>query len=66
MDEELSLETRIFVKLENMDGKLDTLVDKSVDHEGRIRKLEKTIYYATGAAAVLGGVIGNVLGTGVV
>lgn len=56
---EPTFETQVLVSLEEIKGDLKQLVKDSEDHEGRIRRLEKALYYATGAAAILGGLVGN-------
>ncbi|WP_183407728.1 hypothetical protein [Nocardioides marmoriginsengisoli] len=44
-----------------MDTKLDLILANDRDHETRIRRLERWIWLATGAAAAGGGVGGGLL-----
>ena len=58
------IETKIDAKFEVHDkrlAELETLVP-DLDHETRIRKLERMIWAAAGAAAAGGGFIGNLIG----
>ena len=43
-----------------VETKLDVVLGGHVDHESRIRRLERTVWVATGAAAVLGGMTGTI------
>jgi hypothetical protein len=47
------------VAIARMEGKLDVLLDSGTDHEARLRKLERLVWTASGAAAVLGAVTGS-------
>lgn len=55
MDDE-SLE----VKLARIETKLDVALLQQIDHEGRIRKLERTVWTATGVASAAGGIVGAI------
>ncbi|WP_067201137.1 hypothetical protein [Microbacterium sp. XT11] len=46
--------------LTRVEVKLDNALTRGDDHEGRIRALERKVWLVSGAAAVLGGVLGNV------
>ncbi|MEV1199471.1 hypothetical protein [Microbispora rosea] len=48
-------------KLDRLDGKVDGTVAEVADHETRIRKLERVVWIAAGAAAAGGGVVGAVI-----
>ncbi|RNL63657.1 hypothetical protein EFK50_07900 [Nocardioides marmoriginsengisoli] len=52
-----TVETQLAV----MDTKLDLILANDRDHETRIRRLERWIWLATGAAAAGGGVGGGLL-----
>jgi hypothetical protein len=56
------IEIQIFERLVRMETKMDAFNSASVDHEGRIRKLEQFRWIMFGAASVLGGTSG-VIGT---
>jgi hypothetical protein len=59
-DNEFSLSlARLEAKLDVIGVKLDLMSGTMLDHEGRLRALEKKIWAAAGAAAVLGGAIGQ-------
>lgn len=49
----------ILLKLTEIGTKLDVAIDKGKDHEDRIRAIERRIWLATGAAAAIGGVAGQ-------
>ncbi|WDS51658.1 membrane protein [Microbacterium phage Barnstormer] len=46
--------------LTRVEVKLDTVLSGHNDHETRIRALERKVWLVAGAAAVLGGVLGNI------
>ncbi|QWY81843.1 membrane protein [Microbacterium phage Honk] len=46
--------------LTRVEVKLDAVLTRGDDHETRIRSLERKVWLAAGAAAVMGGVVGNV------
>lgn len=50
-----------FERLIRIESKLDTFLTTNVDHESRIRKLERALYLATGFAATLGGGVGTLV-----
>lgn len=56
-DAELALVERL-VRIET---KLDTFNERGTDHEARIRRLERNMWFAMGAAATGGGVIGQLV-----
>jgi hypothetical protein len=57
-DNEFSLSlARLEAKLDVIGVKLDLMSGTLLDHEGRLRALEKKIWMAAGAASVLGGAI---------
>lgn len=51
-----------FERLVRIESKLDQNSAMHTDHEARIRKLERAIWLATGFAAALGGVAGQLAG----
>jgi hypothetical protein len=50
------------VILARIETKLDTVISQTGDHETRIRKVEKVIWVAAGAAGIGGGAVSQVLG----
>lgn len=57
-NESLALTTaRIEAKLDVIGVKIDNLSGISIDHESRIRALEKKVWAASGAAAIIGGAL---------
>jgi hypothetical protein len=50
---------RLEHKLDVIGVKLDMMGGTILDHEGRLRALEKRIWMAAGAAAVVGGAVGQ-------
>lgn len=61
---------RMETKIDFIGGRIDrheeriTVLEKSTinpDHETRLRKLERALWIAVGAAGTVGGVIGNVI-----
>lgn len=49
----------LFERLVRIEAKLDHNSGTHADHETRLRKLERSIWIATGFAAALGGVAGQ-------
>lgn len=47
-------------RLVRIETKLDSQLTRSEDHEGRIRRLERAVWVASGAAATAGGVVGSI------
>lgn len=45
-------------RLVRIETKLDNVIYLGTDHETRIRKLERALWLATGAAAAAGGTVG--------
>lgn len=50
-----------FERLVRIETKLDTFNTSSADHETRIRRLERAMWLAVGAAGVGGGLVGQLL-----
>lgn len=50
-----------FERLVRIETKLDTYNTSSQDHEVRIRRLERALWIAVGAAGVGGGIVGQLL-----
>lgn len=50
-----------FERLVRIETKLDLANTSSADHESRIRRLERSMWLAAGAAAAAGGVIGQLV-----
>jgi len=51
----------VLERLTRIEVKLDTAINRTDDHESRLRRLERAVWVATGAAAIAGGAIGEVL-----
>lgn len=52
----------VLLKLVEISTKLDNALGQGVDHEARLRVLEKRQWAAMGAAAAVGGIAGKVAG----
>lgn len=48
----------VLARLVRIEIKLDQVIHLGTDHETRIRKLERALWLATGAAAAAGGTVG--------
>lgn len=48
-------------RLTRIEVKLDDSLARSVDHENRIRRLERALWLASGAASAGGGVVGAMI-----
>jgi hypothetical protein len=48
--------------VQQLAAKLDRLPGEVADHEARLRAVERAVWWAAGAAAVLGGAAGSLLG----
>jgi hypothetical protein len=55
-------DVQIVERLARLETKLDLHLTKVGDHESRIRRLERALWLAAGAAMVGGGALGTVLG----
>jgi hypothetical protein len=53
-------EPEIIERLTRIEVKLDTAISRVDDHETRIRRLERIVWVAAGAAAAGGGVVGSI------
>lgn len=51
----------IYLKLLDMDKKLDPLPAQAQDHETRLRALERNLWLAVGAASIGGGALGQII-----
>lgn len=54
-------ELALFERLVRIETKLDTFNERSTDHESRIRRLERTMWIAVGAAGAGGGILGQLI-----
>lgn len=50
-----------FERLVRIETKLDIIITNYQDHETRIRKLERALWVAIGAAGLAGGVVGQLI-----
>lgn len=50
-----------FERLIRIESKLDSFLNTHIDHETRIRKLEKALWLATGFATTAGGGLGTLV-----
>jgi hypothetical protein len=48
--------------VQKIDAKIDGVPQQLADHETRLRAVEKAVWWTAGAAAVLGGAAGALLG----
>lgn len=48
--------------VQDLAAKLDSVPGRVADHEARLRAVERAVWWAAGAAAVLGGAAGSLLG----
>lgn len=55
--QEISAQERLI----RLEVKLDLALSNGTDHEARLRRLERALWLATGAAAAAGGVVGSFL-----
>lgn len=53
-------EREVLDRLVRIETKLDAQLTRSDDHETRLRRLERALWLATGAAAAAGGVVGSI------
>lgn len=56
---ERDVEREVLDRLVSIETKLDVSISRVDDHETRIRRLERAVWVAAGAAAAGGGVIGS-------
>ena len=56
---ERDVEREVLDRLVSIETKLDISISRVDDHETRIRRLERAVWIAAGAAAAGGGVIGS-------
>lgn len=55
-------DSAIEVILARIEVKLDRVISDTTDHESRLRRLERLVWGASGAAMVGGGSIGAIIG----
>lgn len=56
---ERDVEREVLDRLVSIETKIDVSIGRVDDHEARIRRLERAVWVAAGAAAAGGGVIGS-------
>jgi hypothetical protein len=56
---ERDVEREVLDRLVSIETKLDISISRVDDHETRLRRLERAVWIAAGAAAAGGGVIGS-------
>lgn len=54
------MDNEVLERLTRIETKLDTAIGRVDDHESRIRRLERALWPATGAAATAGGAVGSI------
>lgn len=54
-------DTSEFERLVRIETKLDVAITRDADHETRIRRLERSMWIAVGAAAAGGGIVGQLI-----
>jgi hypothetical protein len=50
------------ITLARIEQKIDAATAATTDHEGRLRRVERALWLATGTAAAVGGVAGKLVG----
>lgn len=58
---ERDVEREVLDRLVSIETKLDISISRVDDHEARIRRLERAVWIAAGAAAAGGGVVGSIV-----
>jgi len=56
---EAGIDREVLDRLTRIEVKLDAAMNRSEDHEDRLRRLERALWAATGAAAIIGGTVGG-------
>jgi hypothetical protein len=54
------MDQEVLERLTRIETKLDAAISRGDDHEHRLRRLERAVWVATGAAAAVGGAVGSV------
>lgn len=57
----MTADQEVLERLTRIEVKLDTAIARGDDHETRIRRLERVVWVAAGAAATGGGVLGAII-----
>lgn len=57
----MTAEAEVLERLTRIEVKLDTAIARGDDHETRIRRLERIVWIAAGAAATGGGLVGAII-----
>jgi hypothetical protein len=52
------VDQEVLERLTRIETKLDAAISRGDDHEHRLRRLERAVWLATGAAAAMGGAVG--------
>lgn len=52
------MDQEVLERLTRIETKLDAAISRGDDHEHRLRRLERAVWLATGAAAAMGGAVG--------
>jgi hypothetical protein len=58
---DVSTDTEVLERLTRIEVKLDAAMSRGDDHETRIRRLERVVWIAAGAAATGGGLLGSII-----
>lgn len=56
----MTADGEVVERLVRIETKLDAQLTRSGDHEGRLRRLERALWLAAGAATAGGGVLGTI------
>lgn len=56
----MDAEREVLDRLISIETKLDSVIRRGDDHESRLRRLERALWLATGAAAAGGGLVGSI------
>lgn len=56
----MSTSSEVLERLVRIETKLDAAISRADDHETRIRRMERMLWLAAGAATAAGGVLGTV------
>lgn len=56
----MSTSNEVLERLVRIETKLDAAISRADDHETRIRRMERMLWLAAGAATAAGGVLGTI------